>query len=205
MIAIIRGKLEQKSLTKIVVDVNGIGFELFIPMSTYDKLPEKSNTITLNTCLHLRQDSVQLYGFVTLPEKSLFLMLINSVSGIGPKLALNILSSMPVNSFCTAIINNDIKTLSGINGIGKRSAERLAVELRDKISEIFPGAGLANLPTGLSPVSSKGIEDAVSGLITLGFKPDSSRKTVSKLAGKMPESEITAQSLIRNALIILNK
>ncbi len=205
MLAYIRGKLDQKSLTKVVVNVNDIGFELFIPMSTYDKLPELSKSVTLNTYLHLRQDLIQIYGFMTLEEKSLFLMLINSVSGIGPKLALNVLSSMPVTSFCSAVFNSDIKTLSRISGVGKRSAERLAVELRDKISEISPESSISNLSSGLSSAASKGIEDAVSGLITLGFKVDSSRKTVNKLVAELPESELTAQSLIRNALIILNK
>ena len=96
MLAFVHGKLIEKALTRAVVDVNGVGYELFIPMSTYDKLPRVNEAVQLRTYLHLRQDLIQLYGFVAEEEKALFLMLITSVSGVGPKLALNILSSMPV-------------------------------------------------------------------------------------------------------------
>ena len=204
MLAFVYGKLIEKALTRAVIDVNGVGYELFIPMSTYDKLPRVNETVQLMTYLHFRQDLIQLYGFMAAEEKTLFLMLITSVSGVGPKLALNILSSMPVNAFSVAIVNGDIKSLSRISGIGKRSAERLVIELKDKIVEITPEVGIASPQSAASSASQKAIEDSVSGLITLGFKLETARKTNNKLVQDTADSKLTPESLIRQALIILN-
>ena len=204
MIDYLDGNLAEKALTRAVVDVNGIGFELLIPMSTYDKLPSVGERIVLKVYHHVRQDLMQLFGFFTRDEKTLFMLLVSSVSGVGPKLALNILSSLPVTTFCNAIAHKDIRVLSRISGIGKRSAERLIIELKDKVQDIFPEAGFEATSTALSPNSSKSVEDSISGLITLGFKPDSARKTVNQVLKDLNESEVSPELLIRRALIILN-
>ena len=204
MIAYLDGHLVEKTLIRVVIDVNGVGFELSIPVSTYDKLPPVGEKLTLKVYLHFRQEILQLFGFYTDAEKALFQLLISSVSGIGPRLALNVLSSMPINTFCAAISNNDIKVLSSINGIGKRSAERLVIELKDKIQDIAPEAFIAEQQPSLSPEKARSVEDAISALITLGFKPEAARKTVRTLCKDLEESDIKPQLLIRRALVVLN-
>lgn len=204
MITYLDGHLVEKTLTRVVIDVNGVGFELSIPVSTYDKLPPVGERFTLKVYLHFRQEILQLFGFYTDAEKVLFQLLISSVSGIGPRLALNVLSSMPINTFCAAISNNDIKVLSSINGIGKRSAERLVIELKDKIQDIAPEAFIAEQQPSLSPDNARSVEDAISALITLGFKPEAARKTVQTLCKDLEESDIKPQLLIRRALVVLN-
>ena len=204
MIAYLDGHLVEKTLIRVVIDVNGVGFELSIPVSTYDKLPPVGEKLTLKVYLHFRQEILQLFGFYTDAEKALFQLLISSVSGIGPRLALNVLSSMPINTFCAAISNNDIKVLSSINGIGKRSAERLVIELKDKIQDIAPEAFIAEQQPSLSPDKARSVEDAISALITLGFKPEAARKTVQTLCKDLEESDIKPQLLIRRALVVLN-
>ncbi len=207
MIAHIHGNLADKALTRIVVEVQGIGFELLIPMSTHDRLPGIGEKVYLHTYLHVREDALQLYGFFTENERALYLLLITTVTGVGPRLALNILSSMPVSGFCHAIANNDVKALSRINGIGKRSAERLVLELKDRIQEISPGATVksdAQTPP-LSAAASRAMEDAVAALITLGFKVDTARKAINQLVQQLPESELKPEKLIKSALRILNQ
>ncbi len=204
MIDFVDGNLAEKALTRAVIEVNQIGFSVLIPMSTYDRLPSVGERLCLNTYLHVRDDLLQLYGFATVEERALFQMLIASVSGVGPKLALNILSSMSVGSFSSAIVNKDIRTLSRISGIGKRSAERLIIELKDKIDEILPEACISSGETVMSEAGQRAIEDAVAGLITLGFKADAARKTIGKLAGAQAEEELTPENLIRCSLQILN-
>ena len=204
MISFLNGNLAEKLLTRAVVEVNDIGFKLSIPMSTYDKLPSIGEKILLYAYLHVRQDIMQLYGFSTEEEKSLFLLLITYVSGVGPKLALNILSSMPVKSFASSIIEGDVKALSRINGIGKRSAERLVIELKDKIQDLAGDANFGGTEETLSQPALKAVEDAISGLITLGFKVDSARKTIGLIMKEVPEEECTPELLIRKALMVLN-
>ena len=204
MIAYLDGPLAEKELTRAVLDIRGIGIELLIPMSTYDKLPPVGERVSLKTYFHFRQDTMQLYGFYTDAEKALFRLLIASVSGVGPKLALSILSSLPVTAFCTAISNKDIKVLSRISGIGKRSAERLIIELKEKIQDIAPEVDLSDNLSSLSSDNAKAVEDAISALITLGFKPDAARKTINSLVKELSESDLQPQLLIRQALGVLN-
>ena len=204
MIAYLDGHLVEKALTRMVVDVNGVGFELLIPISTYDRLPPVGENVTLKVYFYFRQENMQLFGFYTDTEKALFHLLITSVSGIGPKLALSVLSSLPVTTFCTAISNKDLKVLSRINGIGKRSAERLIIELKDKIQDIVPEATMEEQSSSLSPNDARAVEDAVSALITLGFKSDPARKTINSLIKDIPKSDIRPELLIRQALVLLN-
>ncbi len=199
MIAQLRGKLADISLTSIILDVNGVGYQLFIPISTFDKLPQLGEETTLLTYMHVREDTMQLFGFAKSDEKQLFEMLI-SVSGIGPKAGLNILSSMAVATFCMSIANNDIKTITCINGIGKKTAERLVIELRDKVKKFTPEFELSDSPE----VDSQAAVDASLALEQLGFKKEKAMKALKKIISKLPAEECSSENLIRKALQALN-
>src|SRR5437667_2167194 len=133
MINFLHGKLVEALPTHVTVDVNGVGYEALIPLSSFDKLPAPGTDVKLLTHLAVREDAHVLYGFMTAQEREMFRLLINTVSGIGPKLALNILSGMNVTSLRGAVAGGDVKTLSQISGVGKKTAERIVVELKDKI------------------------------------------------------------------------
>jgi Holliday junction DNA helicase RuvA len=164
MITFLHGKLVEALPTQVVINVNGIGYELLIPLSSYDKLPQPGQEIKLLTQLIVREDSHTLYGFMSAAERDLFRLLINSVSGIGPKIALNILSGINVASFRGAVANADVKALSQISGVGKKTAERMVVELKDKLEAV---AIETEKPSAASPA---GIEaDVVSALVNLGY------------------------------------
>jgi len=206
MITQLRGKLVAKQLARAVIDVQGVGYEVLIPLSTYDRLPREGEDAQLQTMLHVREDALQLYGFATDAERQLFLLLVNTVSGVGPKLALNVLSGMSVDVFCASIVNQDTKALAKLSGIGKRLAERLVVELKDKVAQLAPAVALTGRAAASGPAAAlaKAAEDAISGLVTLGIKPDAARKAVHQLAQGLPETEISAEKLIRQALHKLN-
>src|SRR5205807_5135444 len=143
-------------------------YEALIPLSSYDKLPQPGHEVKLLTHLVVREDSHTLYGFMSSAEREMFRLLINTVSGIGPRIALNILSGINVAAFRGAVANADVKALSQISGVGKKTAERIVVELKDKVGAV--GAWEASsAKRGLSPEEQK-INDAVLGLIALGFK-----------------------------------
>ena len=168
MITFLHGKLVETLPTHVVVDVNGVCYEALIPLSSYDKLPSPGQVVTLLTQLVIREDAHTLYGFMTTDERDLFRLLVNTVSGIGPKIALNILSGISVTAFRGAVANADVKALSQISGVGKKTAERIVVELRDKIG--MAGAWeAASAKRGLSADEQR-LNDAVLALIALGFK-----------------------------------
>src|SRR5262245_32408396 len=168
MITFLHGKLIEVLPTQVTVDVHGVGYEVLIPLSSYDKLPLPGHDVKLLTHLAVREDAHVLYGFMTAQERDTFRLLINTVSGIGPKIALNVLSGMNVIAFRGAVANGDVKALSQISGVGKKTAERIVVELRDKVGAA--GAWEASsAKRGLSPEDQK-LNDAVLGLIALGFK-----------------------------------
>src|SRR5256714_8707770 len=133
MITFLDGRMVSALPTQAIVDVSGVGYEVFIPLSSYDKLPAVGQPIHILTHLAVREDAHVLYGFMTVAERELFRLLVNTVSGIGPKIALNVLSGISVVAFRGAVANNDIKSLSQISGVGKKTAERIVVELKDKI------------------------------------------------------------------------
>src|SRR5262245_44280592 len=133
MITFLEGKLVEALPTQVTVVVQGVGYEVLIPLSSYDKLPPPGQPVHLLTHLVVREDAHVLYGFMTAAERELFRLLINTVSGIGPKIALNILSGVSVTAFRGAVASSDVKSLSQISGVGKKTAERIVVELRDKI------------------------------------------------------------------------
>ncbi len=127
MITFLHGKLVEALPTQLTVEVNGVGYETLIPLSSYDKLPPPGQEVKLLTHLVVREDAHTLYGFMSTAERDLFRMLINTVSGIGPKIALNILSGISVTAFRGAVANGDVKSLSQISGVGKKTAERLSL------------------------------------------------------------------------------
>jgi Holliday junction DNA helicase RuvA len=201
MIARLRGTLLESDLTTAVIDVHGLGYAVSVPMSTYDKLPRVGEPVDLHTHFHVREDTQQLFGFATVQERELFRLLI-TVSGVGPRLALNVLSCMSVKAFCRTILDEDVKALSKVNGIGKRSAERLVVELRERVGDVAPEAAF-DAAGGESAVSREA-QDAITALETLGFRADAARKAVTALCTDAAPERPTAENLIRKALSILN-
>jgi Holliday junction DNA helicase RuvA len=197
MITFLHGKVVEALPTQVVVDVNGIGYEVLIPLSSYDKLPQPGHDLKLLTQLVIREDAHTLYGFVTAAERDLFRLLINTVSGIGPKIALNILSGISVTAFRGAVAGGDVKALSQISGVGKKTAERIIVELRDKVGPAGGWEAASALRT-LSPADQK-INDAVLALMALGFKQIDAHDTVRKAQAALG-AQATVEELVRACL-----
>jgi Holliday junction DNA helicase RuvA len=197
MITFLHGKLVEALPTHVVVDVNGVGYETLIPLSSFDKLPSPGHEVKLLTQLVIREDAHTLYGFVTPDERDLFRLLVNTVSGIGPKIALNILSGISVTAFRGAVANGDVKALSQISGVGKKTAERIVVELKDKIS-IAGAWEAASARRGLSP-SEQRINDAVLALLALGFKQVEAHDAVRRAQAAMGD-QATVEDLVRACL-----
>ncbi len=168
MITFLHGKLVESLPTQVVVDVNGLGYEALIPLSSYNKLPSPGHDVKLLTQLVVREDAHTLYGFMSADERDLFRLLIHTVSGIGPKTALNVLSGMNPVAFRGAVANGDVKALSQISGVGRKTAERIVVELKDKIG--MAGAWEAISAKRALSADEQKINDAVLALIALGFK-----------------------------------
>lgn len=197
MITFLNGILVESLPTQVVIDVQGIGYEVLIPLSSYDKLPAPGQNVRLLTHLSVREDAHVLFGFVSEQERDLFRMLINNVSGIGPKMALNVLSGMSVAAFRGAVANGDVKALSQISGIGRKTAERMVVELKDKIGAV--GAWEASsAQRALSPEDQR-INDAVLALIALGSKPVEAHEAVRAVLSQVQPEE-GADALVRAAL-----
>jgi Holliday junction DNA helicase RuvA len=197
MITFLHGKLVEALPTQIVVEVNGVGYEALIPLSSFDKLPAPGQPVKLLTQLVVREDAHTLYGFMSAAERDLFRLLVNSVSGIGPKTALNILSGMNVVAFRGAVAGSDVKSLSQISGVGKKTAERIVVELRDKIG----AAGAleaASARHSLSPEDQK-TNDATLALMALGFKQTEAHDAV-RAAQAMLGPQATVEQIVRACL-----
>jgi len=201
MISFLQGKLAETLPTQVIIDVRGVGYEVLIPLSSYDKLPGPGQEVKLLTHLVVREDAHTLYGFMTGPERELFRMLVNTVSGIGPKIALNILSGISVTGFRGAVANGDIKALSQISGVGKKTAERIIVELKDKVGAAGAWEALS-AKRALSPEDQK-VNDAVLALVALGFKQieahDSVRKALSTLGAQATIEELVRACLKKSA------
>ncbi len=197
MITFLHGKLVHALPTQAIVDVNGVGYEALIPLSSFDRLPPPGSDVMLLTQLIVREDSHALYGFMSGPERDLFRLLVNTVSGIGPKIALNILSGISVAAFRGAVANSDVKSLSQISGVGKKTAERIVVELRDKIGAAGAWEA-ASAQHGLSPDAQK-LNDAVLALIALGFKQIDAHDAV-RAAQNSLGAKATVEDLVRACL-----
>lgn len=196
MITFLDGKLQSALPTQAIVDVNGVGYEVFIPLSSYDKLPPVGQPITILTHLAVREDAHLLYGFMTAAERDLFRLLVNNVSGIGPKLALAVLSGMSVTNFKAAVVNSDTAAISKISGLGKKTAERIVLELKDKlgVAAAWEVATAAHAPTP----EQEQANEAVLALIALGYKQVEAHKAVRELQQKT-EAE-SAEELVKLAL-----
>ena len=149
MITFLAGKLAAALPTQAIVDVNGVGYEVLIPLSSYDRLPVVGQPVHVLTHLHVREDAHILFGFMSAAERDLFRLLVNNVSGIGPKLALAVLSGMSVSNFKSAVVNGDVASLSKISGLGKKTAERIVLELKDKfgVAAAWEAASATHAPT----------------------------------------------------------
>ncbi|MDD2852704.1 MAG: Holliday junction branch migration protein RuvA [Desulfuromonadaceae bacterium] len=199
MIALLTGIIAHKSPDHIVLDVQGVGYRVQIPFSTYYDLPEEGGTASLHIHTSVREDAILLYGFRTRLEKSFFQLLI-SVSGIGPKLARDILSNIQPGPLAQALAHSDLQKLATIPGIGKKTAERLVLELKEKVGKLdistLPATEARIIPT--EDVS----EDVISALLNLGYKEPQVRKA---LAGLDAGSDISIEGLLKQALKLLMK
>ena len=193
VIARLRGNIIEAFPNRLVVDCHGVGYEAIIPISTYDRLhPTEGAPVDLRTHLHIRENAQTLYGFATEEERDVFLLLIDRVSGIGPAIAIAILSGMPVAMFKSAVVAGDVAMLSKSNGVVKKTAERIILELKDKVgvTDTWQDAASGQVSTEAA--------DAELALIALGYKQVEARKTVRAILDKDPSS--TAEALIRGAL-----
>lgn len=197
MIAFLRGTVAEARPRSIVVDVGGVGYEVLVPLSTYDALnPQRGQQVLLKTHLHIRENAQTLYGFATDEERDIFLLLVERVSGIGPSTAIAILSGLRVEDFKQAVVQGDIQTIARAKGVGKKTAERIVLELKDKI-------GLASTwEAQQSGSTSQAAADAELALVALGFKQSEARKALIPLVEKNPMAD--AEELIREALRHMN-
>ncbi|MBY0247733.1 MAG: Holliday junction branch migration protein RuvA [Nitrospiraceae bacterium] len=196
MIAFLTGRLAFKAPTHLTLDVQGVGYEVHIPLSTYYALPNLDEVTALNIHTHLREDAIQLFGFLSHSEKELFLLL-TTVSGIGPKLALSALSSLPVTELVRAVQAEDIDKLSTVPGIGKKSASRIALELKDKVGKIQPATVQVSASEG--PGLDGPFEDALSALVNLGYRPQDAREALRRVT-KGTSGPVVLKNLIREGL-----
>lgn len=200
MIAHLKGRLLHKSPVSLVVDVQGVGYEVFIPLTAYYQLPECGATIALFIHTHLREESLKLFGFLNAEEKQMFELLIR-ISKVGPKIALAILSGMTAQDLTQAVFNNDISTLNTIPGVGRKTAERLALELKDKLSEMNLQPPTTVVAAGNAP--GNGLrDDAVSALVNLGYKKAQAEQALRKVW--RDEARPSLEELIRDSLNCLS-
>lgn len=195
MIVFLEGILVEKQTGKVVVDVHGVGYEASIPLSTYDRLPTEGQEVRILVFDYVREDAHLLFGFMTEQERRMFSLLMDA-SGVGPKTALNALSGMPVRDLMASIAGSDVKRLSSISGIGRKLAERIVVELRDKISK---GEALEAITSSGSPESDAKLRDVMLALLALGYKQDAARKMVTD-AVRGGADKLTVEEIVRKAL-----
>lgn len=196
MIAFLTGRLAFKAPTHLTLDVQGVGYEVHIPLSTYYALPNLDEVTALNIHTHLREDAIQLFGFLSQSEKESFLLL-TSVSGIGPKLALSVLSGLSVTDLVQAIQSEDVEKLATVPGIGKKSAGRIALELKDKIGKIqgvHPRSRAAETSEPDGPY-----EDAFSALVNLGYRAQDAKEALKRVT-KAATGTLALKELIRKGL-----
>lgn len=202
MIARISGTLVYKYVTHAIVDSHGVGYRIFIPLTTFYELPDIGESITLNVHTHVRQDAISLFGFYTHEERDIFQLMI-AVSGIGPKLAINILSGISATELIRAVTEGDLHRLISVPGVGKKMAERVILELKDKVLKLHKEA--PDLGTAKAPVSTEGLikEDALSALVNLGYKSQAAREALEKVIKQYSE-DITVEVLLKKALHVLS-
>jgi len=199
MIALLTGNIAYKSIDHLIVDVGGVGYRLMIPLSTFYALPEDGQ-VRLNVLTHVKEDAFHLYGFLTLEEKDIFALLL-SVSGVGPRLALNILSNIPARELKGALWEGNVKRLSSIPGIGKKTAERLILELKEKAGKLdlstSPPSGTESPST-----AAEALDDTLSALVNLGYKENQARKVLEAME---ISNDTPLEEILKGALKVLVK
>lgn len=197
MFSYIKGNLEVKNLNYVVIDVNGIGFKIFMSESAIQRLEETGNTVKIYTHMNVKEDDLSLYGFITSEELRMFELLIG-VSGVGAKSAISMLSSITPSKFALAVISNDVKTLTKIPGIGPKSAQRIILELKDKL-KTEEAIQTDNIELKTSIVENNKLEEAVQALKVLGY----TRQEIESVLAKIEVNTLTVEDIIRKALSFL--
>ena len=200
MIALICGKIAYKGISSIVVDVSGVGYRVFIPISTFYELPESGKVVTLHVHTSVKEDAINLFGFYTVQERDFFQLMI-SVSGIGPKLALSIISGIPVHDLMQAISRGDVAKLVSIPGVGRKIAERLILELKEKVIKKMM---IEQIPAADNERKASEMikEDVLSALVTLGYKNNTAKDALDKVM-QVSKEELTLDALLKKTLKIL--
>lgn len=196
MIGRLKGTLVEKTLSRLLVDVQGVGYEVDAPSTTLDALPNLGSEVMLYTHLSIREDAHQLYGFISLNDRNLFRLLI-SVNGIGPKMGLAVLSAMNAHTLSEAIQTEDLARLTQISGVGKKTAERLLIELRDKLPKYIPELHIES-STPHEATQHQSTHEAIQALVSLGYKYNDAHARIEKL--KKQDPPLSSQEMIRQAL-----
>jgi holliday junction DNA helicase RuvA len=205
MISYLSGKLLDKQATSVIVDVGGVGYEVTIPLSTFYELGEVGSDVSLRIYTHVREDALQLFGFKTARERELYLKLI-SVQGIGAKSGISMLSGMSADEIVTAIRTDNLALLTSIPGVGKKTAERLVIELRDKLNEFTAQSTQEKIASGatVSELSADAVyDDAISALVNLGYQRNAAEKALKQAVKE--GTEMSVQKLLRKSLQLLAK
>jgi Holliday junction DNA helicase RuvA len=195
MIGQLRGIILEKNPPQLVLDVNGVGYEIDASMNTFYHLPDVGQVVTLYTHFVVREDAHHLFGFYAREERALFRTLLK-VNGVGPRLALTILSSIDPNEFVRCVVSNDVTSLTRLPGVGKKTAERLIIEMRDKVSDWHTPTTMLPNDLAVSSGRHRVTQDAVSALIALGYKPQQASRAVSKV----DDGALSSEEIIRRAL-----
>lgn len=200
MIALICGKIAYKGISSIVVDANGVGYRIFIPLTTFYELPEAGEQVILHVHTHVKQDAINLFGFYTVQERDLFQLMI-SVSGIGPKIAMNIISGITAGDLLQAISRGDLGKLVSIPGVGRKMAERLILELKEKVIKKMT---MEQIPAADDQHKAGEMikEDVLSALVNLGYKNNAAKDALDKVV-QVSKEDLTLDQLLKKTLKIL--
>lgn len=201
MIAMISGKIVYKGISHVVIDAQGVGYRVFIPLTTFYVLPENGHDVTLHIHTHVKQDGINLFGFYTIQERDIFELML-TVSGIGPKMSINILSGISVSELLNAISKGDLKKLISIPGLGKKTAERLILELKEKVIKRMI---IEETPEGTDGQREKDIikEDALSALVNLGYKNNIAQDALDKVMNELT-TDLAMEQILKKTLKILS-
>lgn len=196
MIGQLHGTILEKQPPQLILNVHDVGYEIDAPMSTFYRLPEVGAVVTLFTHFVVREDAQLLYGFYSREERTLFRTLLK-VNGVGPRLGLTILSSITPDEFVQSVINNDTQNLVRLPGVGKKTAERLIIEMRDKLADWHHQGGIElSLPVTEKSSRNQTVQDAIAALIALGYKPQEASRAISKV----DDGTLSSEEIIRRAL-----
>jgi len=200
MIALLTGRIASRNPDAVILDVNGVGYRVQIPFSTFYALPDNGTLLTLNIHTHVKEDAIHLYGFLS-PEEKQFFQLLLTVSGVGPKLAKDILSNIQPDELASALVRGDINRLSAIPGIGRKTSERLILELKDKVIKLGLVTASSKSST-LAPADPSVRDDVASALINLGYKEAVVLRTLAEFEA---ESDLSMEQILKLALKRLMK